>query len=136
MRFRRNLTPNAKVDLVPMIDVVFQLVVFFMVSSTFNLTPAISLILPGSTTADVVQVTQLTVTVIDSDQIYLNKESYSMDQLGAALAKYSQEDRAQFDSIILQGDATTSYATIIEVMDVLRLNGFKGIQLKTREVQD
>ena len=46
MRFRRRLTPEARVDLIPMIDVVFQLVVFFMVSSTFMLTPGIKLALP------------------------------------------------------------------------------------------
>jgi len=134
MRFRRNLAPNAKVDLVPMIDVVFQLVVFFMVSSTFNLTPAISLILPGSASADVVPVTPLTITVVDSDQVYLNKEEYNLEQLNQVLQQYSQEERAEIESIILQGDSTTSYASIIEVMDVLRLNGFRGIHLKTREV--
>jgi len=59
MRFRRKLTTRATVELVPLIDVVFQLVIFFMVSTTFILTPGISIILPGSTTAEPVLMTKL-----------------------------------------------------------------------------
>lgn len=135
MRFRRNLTPNAKVDLVPMIDVVFQLVVFFMVSSVFNLTPAISLILPTSSSADTVPVSQLSITVESRERIYLNKEQYSLSTIASALNRYSEEERAEIDSIILRGDSSVSYALIIETLDILRLAGFKGIHLKTREVE-
>jgi biopolymer transport protein ExbD len=52
MRFRKSLTTRTNVELIPLIDVVFQLVVFFMVSTTFILTPGISLILPGSDTSE------------------------------------------------------------------------------------
>ena len=72
MRFKRRLMPQANVDLVPMIDVVFQLVIFFMVSTTFILTPGISLVLPGSTTSEPVVMTKFVVTVISENEIYLN----------------------------------------------------------------
>ena len=46
MHFKQRLKPSVKADMVPMIDVVFQLVIFFMVSSTFIQTPGISIVLP------------------------------------------------------------------------------------------
>ena len=51
MKIRRSLASHATVDLVPMIDVVFQLILFFLVSTTFAVMPAISLKLPTSSTA-------------------------------------------------------------------------------------
>ena len=81
MRFKRRLMPQAVVDLVPMIDVVFQLVIFFMVSSTFILTPGISLVLPGSSTSEPVAMSRLVVTIISENEIYLNKEKYNISGL-------------------------------------------------------
>ena len=52
---RRSLTSKssgASVDLIPMIDVVFQLILFFLVSTTFAILPAISVNLPSSQTAE------------------------------------------------------------------------------------
>ena len=73
MRFRRRLTTRTNVDLIPLIDVVFQLLVFFMVSSTFILTPGISLILPRSATSEIVAMTKLVITVVSKNEIYMNK---------------------------------------------------------------
>jgi biopolymer transport protein ExbD len=50
VEFRRRLKPVSTVDLVPMIDVVFQLIIYFMVSTTFILTPGIGIVLPESST--------------------------------------------------------------------------------------
>ena len=74
MHFRRRLSPNANVDLVPMIDVVFQLVVFFMVSSTFVLTPGIAIDLPASSSTEPIVINRLVVTVVSQDEIYLNRD--------------------------------------------------------------
>ena len=74
MQFRRRLKPQVNVNLVPMIDVVFQLVIFFMVSSTFILTPGISIIFPASTTSEPVVMSKLVVTVVSREEVYFNKE--------------------------------------------------------------
>ncbi|MDZ7792506.1 MAG: biopolymer transporter ExbD [Spirochaetia bacterium] len=92
MQFKRRLKPTATVDLVPLIDVVFQLVVFFMVSSTFILTPGISLTLPEASSAEPTVMTRLVVTIAEEDQIYLNKEQYSLETLEEALQQFSQRE--------------------------------------------
>ena len=131
MRFQRRLSPQSKVDLIPMIDVVFQLVVFFMVSSTFNMTPAITLNLPSATTADVVSVTNLTITIQSADEIYLNQEPHDLASLSRRLEAYTREDREEIQSVMVQADAEVSYRVMIQVLDILRESGFYGISLKT-----
>ncbi len=134
MHFRRRLTPQTKVDLIPMIDVVFQLVVFFMVTSTFIQTPGIALTLPGSSTAESVVMNRLVITLAGEEEIYLNKERYTLETLGAALGQFEKGEREQLRSIVIEGDEGVSYALMVKVMDVLRRRGFEGVSLRTRDL--
>jgi biopolymer transport protein ExbD len=133
MRFRRSLTTRTNVELIPLIDVVFQLVVFFMVSTTFILTPGISLVLPGSETSEPVIMTKLVVTIISEDEIYLNKERYDINGLGSKLAMLTEEEKEEIKTVVLEGDEEVSYSLMVDVLDTLRKNGFKGVNLKTRQ---
>jgi len=136
MKFQRRLKPQATVDLVPMIDVVFQLVVFFMVSTTFIITPGIGLTFPASTTAEPVVMTKMVVTVKSREEIYLNQERINISQLGERLEQMGagKDDPEVERTIILEGDKGAPYSLIIEVLDALRKNGFKDVNLKTREM--
>jgi biopolymer transport protein ExbD len=136
MHFRRRLKTMAVADLVPMIDVVFQLVIFFMVSSTFVLTPGIDLNLPESATAEKLVMTKLVVSVFSEDEIYLNKDRYSLGELSGALSDIEAAEDEEIRSVVVEGDKNIPYQLLIQVLDVLRRNGFRGINLKTREVSE
>lgn len=135
MQFRRRLKPNAVVDLIPMIDVVFQLVVFFMVSSTFVMTPGINLDLPQSTSSEPVVMTRLVVTVGSEDEIYLNRDKYDLQGLHRALQTLGEAGNGsdQVRSVVIEGDKDVSYDLMVRVLDVLRRNGYRGVNLRTRE---
>lgn len=133
MRFKRRLHPEARVDLIPMIDVVFQLVIFFMVTSTFMLTPGINIIFPTSTSAEPVVMTSMVVTILSQDEIYFNKERHALDGLNDALAEMSEEEKEEIGSVVVEGDRDVSYDLMIQVLDRLRLNGFKSVGLRLRE---
>jgi biopolymer transport protein ExbD len=133
MRFERRLKTRTNVELIPLIDVVFQLVVFFMVSTTFILTPGISLVLPRSTTSEPVVMTKLVITVLSGDEIYLNKERYDIEGLKQRLSELTEEEKEEIKTVVVEGDGSISYNLLVEVLDTLRMNGFKGVNLKTRE---
>jgi biopolymer transport protein ExbD len=125
---KRRLTPETNVNLVPMIDVVFQLVVFFMVSTTFSIQPTIELNLPESQTASSTPITTLTVAIKDAQTILLNQEIHTLASLEARLETYPPEERTR--SVQLMGDARVSYQLLISVLDVLRRQGFTNINLQ------
>lgn len=133
MRFERRLKTRTNIELIPLIDIVFQLVVFFMVSSTFILTPGISLVLPRSTTSEPVVMTKLVMTVLSKDEIYLNKEKYDIEGLDRRLSELTAEEKEEIKTVVVEGDERVSYSLLVEVLDVLRMNGFKGVNLKTRD---
>ena len=133
MRFRRRLKPQVNVNLIPMIDVVFQLVIFFMVSTTFIITPGISLVLPSSQTSEPVLMSRLVVTVVSKNEVYLNKERHTVSTLNKRLSELSEEEKEDIKTVVLEGDQNMSYSLTVEILDVLRRNGFKGINLRTRD---
>ena len=133
MRFERRLKPIAGADLIPMIDVVFQLVIFFMLSSTFIQTPGIALQLPESSSAEPVVMSSMVVTVLPDERIYLNNLEFSLEGLGTALGELTEEEREALEQVVVEADDTVSYSLMVRVLDVLRLNGFSGVALRTRE---
>ncbi len=136
MHFRRRLSPSVKADLVPMIDVVFQLVIFFMVSSTFLQTPGISINLPESSTAESVTMTRMVVSVVSENEIYLNKDVYNLTGLRTALSEVTEEQKSELSAVVIEGDETVSYELLVNVLDSLRMYGFNGINLKMRTPQE
>src|SRR5512145_2013996 len=112
MRFQRRLQPNTGVNLVPMIDVVLQMVFFFMVSTSFSVNPGISLVLPESTTAEPVAMTNLVVSVISTEEIYLNTKQYNIATIAGALAGISAEQRSELKTIIVEGNKSAPYDLI------------------------
>jgi biopolymer transport protein ExbD len=133
MRFKRRLSTQSAPNLIPMIDVVFQLVVFFMVSTTFIITPGISLVLPSSQTAEPVVMSKLVITVVARDEIYYNQEQHTLSSLSSRLAEITEAEKEQIKTVVLEGDRTISYSLLVEILDVLRINGFKGVNLRTRD---
>jgi len=132
MRFRRRLSADTNLNMVPMIDVVFQLIIFFMVATTIIITPGIALVLPSSATAEPTAMSRLVVTVVTREEVYINKERYNMRSLNARLAGVSEKERAEIKSVVLDGDRAISYSLLVEVLDALRRNGFKAINLRMR----
>ena len=132
MRFRRKLAADTNLNMVPMIDVVFQLIIFFMVATTIIIAPGIALVLPSSATAEPTAMSRLVVTVVSREEVYINKERFTMRSLNARLAGVSEKEKAEIKSVVLDGDRTISYSLLVEVLDSLRRNGFKAINLRMR----
>lgn len=135
MKNRRGLKTQTSVNLVPMIDVVFQLVIFFMVSTTFKVVPGIELDLPESRTAEAVTLTPLVLSVGGRDEIYVNDREVTLGGLEGALRDVVGGDRPQPNEhpVIVEGDSSVPYDLMVDVLDVLRVLGFDAASLRTRD---
>ncbi len=133
MRFSRRLKPQAVVDLVPMIDVVFQLVIFFMVSSTFIMTPGIALDLPSSSSSEPVVMDRMVITLVSADEVYVNRRRTTLEGLRPLLDELtpSEEEAAAVRSVVLEGDGDVPYETLVTVLDDLRSRGYRAVNLRT-----
>jgi biopolymer transport protein ExbD len=134
MKFRRRLELQSSLNLVPMVDVVFQLVLFFLVSTTFVLAPGIKLTLPASGTAESVVMEQMVVTVVSRDEVYMNKDRLgSLTDLDARIAAMPEAEKKQVGAVIIEAGEDAPYGLMVQTLDVLRKNGFKNAGLRTRD---
>lgn len=122
-------------DLTPMIDIIFQLILFFMAASTLAKTQSIKVKLPETTTsistASENQVIEITV---DEDgSIYLDGNFISLVQLkeGRIFDDYVPDANGENMPVNLEAHQNVDYGTVISVMDALRKNGYTNINLRT-----
>lgn len=139
MKLRRAKPTKATVDLIPMIDVVFQLILFFLVSTTFAMLPGIKLNLPVSSTAETTVTTGITITASSDGDLWYNDTLVTIDELSAKLATVevdgeilSADEKLSFP-VRLEADAMVTNGTIVKLFDVLRINGFSAVNLRTTD---
>ncbi len=78
MNFRRARREETRVDVTPLIDIIFQLVLFFMVSTTFITAPGIQVDLPRSSSQTIFRDQQdLNIWVTDAGEVYIDQKAVS-----------------------------------------------------------
>ena len=122
------------VDLTPMIDVVFQLILFFLVSTTFAILPAINVNLPESSTAQGSEIAGITITMQSNGKMWFNDEQVSFSTLGKRLASFDTEGKKKEEyPVTLEADENVTNGSIVKVFDVLRTEGFVSVNLRTTD---
>ncbi|MBI4230425.1 MAG: biopolymer transporter ExbD [Planctomycetes bacterium] len=126
MHILRPKRSGLSIDMTPMIDVVFQLLIFFMLSSSF-LTPSIRLLLPKAVTGDNRLTPRLIVSVDKSGQIFLNTERIDSEALQTVLESRLGEDPQR--AVCVRGDEEMPYRLFVEVVDAARRAGARQINV-------
>ena len=132
LKTRRNRI-NSNVDMTPMIDIVFQLIVFFLVSTTFAVVPGIKLNLPQSTTSEGTSVQGITIYADKDGVMFFNDKEVSMENLGQELLSFDigTSKKEEFP-VSLEADSEVTNGTIVKIFDVIRQSGFSLINLRTK----
>ncbi len=123
---------RSNVDMTPMIDIVFQLILFFLVSTTFATLPGIKLNLPQSHTAESTSLMGITITADDSGALYFNDKEVSMAELGEELLIFDTGTTKKEEfPVSLEADSEVTNGTIVKIFDVIRESGYCVINLRT-----
>ncbi len=132
MRFERRLTRKAKVDMTPLVDILFMLLLFFMMTSVFKIVPGLSLSLPESATASTVALTPFRIVAVSDSEIYVNELRTGLAGLDAAIKREMSGRKVEEIRAVFQGDRGLPYQLVISVLDGLRANGIEGVSLLTQ----
>jgi biopolymer transport protein ExbD len=132
MKIRRRLTRKAMVDMTPLVDIIFMLVLFFMVTSVFKIVPGLPLKLPTSDTSSSVALSPFRVVAVSDTEIYVNDTRTGLVGLDAAIKREMQGKKPSEIRAVFQGDSRLPYQLVIAILDSLRLNGIDGVSLLTQ----
>ncbi len=134
MQFRKRLELKHGIDLTSMIDIVFNLLIFFMVSTTLTNTPIIKVNLPKSSSSVEGEKTEnIFITLSSTGQMFLNKEEVSIDELKTRLNEMSIEPGATDNVVIIRADEEVPTKLLIESMDIAKSLGFNMLSIATSE---
>jgi len=130
---------NVEVNLTPLIDVVFLLLIFFMVSTTFDRHARLKVSLPEASTKATQQQTEPLVLSIDASGNYFINErqvvNRKLDTLKQALRKTIAEKQVDSKDIalVLRADANTPHQAVVRAMDAASQLGLNKLSIATLE---
>lgn len=116
------------IDIAPLIDVVFQLLIFFMLTSSFIFQPGIKIKLPKAVTSEVIREEALVVVITADNQIFLKKKPVTLQQLKSKL-KLQRKDRP----LLIKADKKASLGTVVDVWDICREVNINQINIATTQ---
>jgi len=115
--------------LTPLIDMVFLVMIFFVINTSFTIRPVIDLQLPKAGSGDAALTNPEIDLYIDTvGDLFLNEKQISIEALIAALSQESPKVQ-----IYIHSDKFTPYGNVLEVLDRLRLNSYTNIFLVTEK---
>lgn len=122
----RHRDRRARVDMSPLIDIVFLLLIFFAVTTTFLEQSAMDLELPESSTSEASESTNIIVEIGAGGEIRLQGETVTAEQLEARIGELSEEERKR---VTVRADSSIELGLAVQVIDALRNGGAEGISL-------
>jgi biopolymer transport protein ExbD len=118
------------INVTSLIDVMFLLLIFFMVTSTFKNQPAINLVLPRSATAEETVVAPTVVYLTKQGEVFLNDQPVTDAELKQRLEGI-QAASGQ-DRVVLRADQDAAHGEVVRLIDLIKESGFTRVSLSTR----
>ncbi len=138
MKFRRQAREPLSVNLTPLIDVVFLLLIFFMVSTTFTRETQLSVDLPEATGLQREEVAeQIEILIDESGEYRVNGESLvdaRMRTLQAAMYEISRGDTTM--PLVISADAQAAHEYVVRAMDAAGQMGFTRLSIASIQPAD
>ncbi|WP_415887948.1 ExbD/TolR family protein [Neptuniibacter sp. QD37_6] len=135
MKFPRQRVEEVNVNLTPLIDVVFLLLIFFMVSTTFTKETHLDVDLPEASGKPVVkEIEVLEILITDEGHYSVNGKALVNTQaktLRRALQELAGDDREM--PLVITADAKTPHQAVVTAMNVSGLLGFSKLSITTQE---
>jgi len=122
--FIRHKRTGAWTGMTPLIDVMFMLLLFFLLTSSF-MVPSIALKLPGAGNVDSMEEEVINVSIDAMNRIYLGNEMVDMADLEVLLR--GQLNLSEKKRVLFRGDENIPYRYFVGVMDILKRSGAREI---------
>jgi biopolymer transport protein ExbD len=135
--FRKRKKARAEINIINLIDIIFTINIFLLITTTFASTQAnaIDVNLPATTQAKVLKVEEkktLSVTIDKMEKIYLNNEKITAEKLRDIFAE--KHMLSQQVDLVISADALCSHGRIVEVLDLAKKYGISNLSIATKNL--
>ena len=132
MKFRDYRRIKAQAGLTAMIDIIFLLLIFFVLSSSFVLQPAIQIKLPKTLTSQLPVRKEIVVIIARDNRVFINNKLTKYTDI---FAQFQKESRIQPNgTVVIRADRDVSHGFVVKVMDIVKQAGFPNLAIATEPV--
>ena len=133
MQFRKKTVTHEKIivalNMTPLIDCVLQLLIFFMLSSSFVLQTGIQVDLPKARAPRLQDEQDIVITITRTNEIFLNDEKMSADQLPISLLEKVTKSKKKI--VLIKPDKRVETGKLVEVMGIAKSVGVESLGIVT-----
>jgi len=130
MRFKRHIELQfglSEIDIAPLVDMVFQLLIFFMLTSSFIMPSGIRVNLPKAVTSEMLKSRSLEIVVSGENVIYIDGRVVTIQELKSILKGLAAYNRP----LLIKADRRAQLGRVVEVWDLARDMGISGVNIAT-----
>jgi len=132
-RFSRTQKTDSDIDLTPMLDVIFIMLIFFIVTTSFIKESGVDVHRPSAKTAEKKQRASILVAITSEGAIWIQKRQVDVRSVRANIEKLHAESPE--GTVIIQADKESETGILIDVMDQIKLAGVKSISISAHQKQ-
>ena len=130
-RKRVSQEENADIDITPMLDIVFIMLIFFIVTATFVKESGIDVTRPDAETAVKQNRVAILIAIRDNNEIWINRRKVDLASVRANVEKLHAENPQ--GGAVIQADRQAETGVLVEIMDQVRLAGVGAISIAAEE---
>lgn len=132
MKFSTENQVLAQFNQTSLTDVILQLLIFFLLSSSFVVTPGIKILVPKAVTGETGTEQSIVVTLTEKGQLYLNADRITMEDLGPRLNLLLGTTRDRV--VVVRADRNTNLQRAIDVIDLAKAAGATRFMIATEPI--
>ncbi len=132
MRFKRHMELEhglKQIEITPLIDMIFLLLVFFLLTSSFVIQPGIKINLPKAATSEIIQAENIEIIISGENVIYFNTKVVTIKELENLFKQAAKRKQ----SILIKADKRSSLGRVVEIWDMCRDLGVSQINIATNQ---
>ncbi|USE34697.1 biopolymer transporter ExbD [Endozoicomonas sp. SCSIO W0465] len=130
-RYSNGAQEDADIDMTPMLDIVFIMLIFFIVTTSFIKEAGIDVNRPTANSAQVVKKGNIMIAVSDTGAVWIDKRRVEVGAVRANVERLKAENPE--GAVVIQADKESKSGIVVEVMDQVRLAGVYSISVSARE---
>ncbi len=129
IKFARHYKPvSGRLDMAPLVDVVLNLLIYFMLTSSFLLQPGMHIELPEARTTEPPLPTPVIISVTAENHLFLEDQPVTLRELEKAVNDLSREGPFE---LLIKGDTRSQHGVVVKVLDIARLAGAQRMVVAT-----
>jgi biopolymer transport protein ExbD len=133
-RKRSREEDEAEVNLTPMLDVVFIMLIFFIVTASFVKESGIDINRPDAATATVKERGNILVAITDTNQVWIDRRQVDIRSVRANIERLHAENPQ--GAVVIQADKNSKNGLLVQVMDAARQAGVFNVSIAANEVAE